>query len=467
MSRRKLRRSRIRLAELLFTALLASSMAPVGIAHAESADDQRVETYVRPVNAEPLTLDEVQGTTRSDRLRATQSDQEPQTLLPHETVGPAASYAPRAPEESQQPAPTKRNVRPRAAEALSLPEPSHTMTRQECVKALGTQVFYVKSRFAVCTGKQFDQVWLRNGQPVGTSHFDVLAIGTIPKNSRVMTVTYHFTDFTTERETGAPAMGITTKGSISKSWPSTAQYTQGGAAMPTTRTWAALQAADTLTHTVTTAPGQGSGTRDSVFAVYTPSISLKAPTTWTTEPITGGDLFMLPPRWEKSSYLPNTASGAAVFSVISPLRYSKAATAPEREVALHIEKAFTKPGTTQPPSSKKNVPGQKADAPLTRLYHDETRRKQNRNRSVYNCTKYFGPNYTQNGTKECDEYPFASTYEGSAWSDNDPLAEPNNFSVLPVLKDNNRDAGILLGQYYDKNRIIDGPDDGFIVQIVP
>ncbi|MFJ2008326.1 NucA/NucB deoxyribonuclease domain-containing protein [Streptomyces chartreusis] len=113
------------------------------------------------------------------------------------------------------------------------------------------------------------------------------------------------------------------------------------------------------------------------------------------------------------------------------------------------------------------MPGQKADEPLTRLYHDEERRKKNRNRSVYNCTKYFGDNYTQGGAKQCDEYPFATTYQGAVWSDYDHLAEPNNFSVLPVLADHNRDAGILLGQYYDKNRIIDGPDDGFIVQIVP
>ncbi|MFJ2008327.1 hypothetical protein [Streptomyces chartreusis] len=328
-----------------------ASLVPTGVAHGADTEDQRVETYVRDVNAQPFTLDDVQDTTRSERLRAAQSDEHQQALLPHETVGPAASYAPRASQESAQPAPTARTQSSRAARAVSLPEPAHTMTKQECVTALGTQVFYVKSRFAVCSGKQFDQVWLKNGRPVGTSHFDVLAIGTIAKSSRAMTITYHYTDFTIERETGATGMGITTKGSISKSWPSTAKYTQGGASMPTTKTWAALQAADTLTHTVTATAGHGSGSLDSVFAVYTPSISLKAPATWTTEPITGGDLFMLPPRWEKADYLSSAATGAAVFSVITPLRYSKATAAPEREVALHIEKVLPSPAALSRPAA--------------------------------------------------------------------------------------------------------------------
>ncbi|MFI2040468.1 hypothetical protein ACH470_38545 [Streptomyces bottropensis] len=206
---------------------------------------------------------------------------------------------------------------------------------------------------------------------------------------------------------------------------------------------------------------------DLVAAVYVPNISLKAPPAWSSLPITGGDLFMLPPRRDKAPYLPNAAEGAASWAVLTPLQYSTAAGAPEREVALHIQKAFTKPGMTQPPVVKKNVPGKSPDPALTRLYWDNKRREKNRNRSTYNCGKYFGDDYaTSVGyARECDEYPMASTYEGSVHSDYDSLAEPGNFSVLPVKKESNRDAGILLGQFYDKNRVIDGPDDGFMVEI--
>lgn len=343
------------------------------------------------------------------------------------------------------------------------------MTTQECVAGLATKTFYIKSRYALCSGKQFEQVWLRNGQPVGTSHFDVLAIGTIPKNSRTITVTYYFTDFTAAKENGAAAMGITTKGSITHRWPSTAAYTQGGVTMPFTRTWSQLLGEDTYKHTLTVAAGQGSDSvkTDLIAAVYVPNISLKAPPAWSSLPITGGDLFMLPPRWDKAPYLPNAAAGAASWAVLTPLQYSTAAGAPEREVALHIQKAFTKPGMTQPPMAKKDVPGKGPDPALTRLYWDNKRRELNRSRSVYNCGKYFGEDYATSAgyARQCDEYPMASTYEGAGHSDYDPLAEPGNFSVLPVKKEDNEAAGILLGQFYDKNRVIDGPDDGFMVEI--
>jgi hypothetical protein len=409
---------------------------------------------MRPVNAEPLDLAELQQ--QPSKLRGLSSEDTTQAVLPRETLGQAKTFAPLATEASAryQP-PGRKPLASRAPTAVSLPEPPHTMTTQECVAGLA--------------GKQFEQVWLRNGQPVGTSHFDVLAIGTIPKNSRTITVTYYFTDFTAAKENGAAAMGITTKGSITHLWPSTAAYTQGGVKMPFTRTWSQLLGADTYKHTLTVAAGQGStGTKaDLVAAVYVPNISLKAPPAWSSLPITGGDLFMLPPRWDKAPYLPNAAAGAASWAVLTPLRYSTAAGAPEREVALHIQKAFTKPGMTQPPMAKKDVPGKSPDPALTRLYWDNKRRELNRNRSTYNCGKYFGKDYATSAgyARECDEYPMASTYEGSGHSDYDPLAEPGNFSVLPVKKEHNRDAGILLAQFYDKNRVIDGPDDGFMVEI--
>ncbi|WP_222708202.1 hypothetical protein [Streptomyces sp. PBH53] len=88
-----------------------------------------------------------------------------------------------------------------------------------------------------------------------------------------------------------------------------------------------------------------------------------------------------------------------------------------------------------------------------------------RARAVYNCTKYFGENYSQGGKKECDEYPFATTYEGAAGSDYDSRQDPKNFSVMPVAKTENGAAGTLLGQYYKLNRLIDGPDDGFMVKV--
>ncbi|MGX1762299.1 NucA/NucB deoxyribonuclease domain-containing protein [Streptomyces lydicus] len=182
---------------------------------------------------------------------------------------------------------------------------------------------------------------------------------------------------------------------------------------------------------------------------------------------------MFAPRWDAGKYLGNPTGGGnpanrggASFSYAPTLNYSTKAGASERGVALHIQKAFTHPGATKPPNGNKKVPGQDADHSLHRLYLDARRRKDNRARAVTNCRKYFGADYTAGG-KDCDEFPFATTYEGSAQAEYDPHVEKNNFSVLPVKSGENQDAGILLAQFYKKNRIIDGMDDGFLVKITP
>ena len=75
-------------------------------------------------------------------------------------------------------------------------------------------------------------------------------------------------------------------------------------------------------------------------------------------------MFTLPSRWDKGPYLPNAAAGAASWAACTLLQYSTAAGAPEREVALHIQKAFTTPGTTQLPMAQKDVQGKSPDPAL-------------------------------------------------------------------------------------------------------
>ncbi|WP_420902990.1 NucA/NucB deoxyribonuclease domain-containing protein, partial [Streptomyces hirsutus] len=451
-------------------ALLFSLCAPMSVANAdEAADTLTMESYVQPLNADPLTAADVAGANGIARLRAMQTDEALSAVLPHEVIGEARSAAPRATETSAQP-PMPAPAAPEAdgvnAAAISLPEPPHTMTLSECVGQLGTKQFYVKSRYAVCSGRQFGQIWYSNGRVVGKSHFNVVVIGTIPKNSRDMTATYHYTDFTATGTNAAPAMGITTSASIPKSWPSTAGILKGGT-LPSTKKWAELVSGLTIKHTITALSGQPGtlGSTRMISAIYQPNIKLIAPPGWGAEPFTGGDIFMFPPRWDEAGYLPShTAGGAAVFSILPTLTYSTAASAPEREVALHIKKAFTTPHLTMPPLATKRLAGQHTDEPLTRLYHDSERRNKNRSRALWNCVKHFRPNYPQNG-KECDEFPFAATYQGAAASEHDPLQDARNFSVLPIDAESNGAGGILLGQFYDLNRLIDGPDDGFLVKI--
>jgi hypothetical protein len=133
-------------------------------------------------------------------------------------------------------------------------------------------------------------------------------------------------------------------------------------------------------------------------------------------------------------------------------------------VAPHIQLAFTNPTATKPLNALKKIPGNSADRPLHRLYPDQKCRERNRVVAVRECTRYWGPNYTDGG-KECDEFPFATTYEGSALEEYDVHAEKLNYSAMPLDGTQNGAAGNLLSGFCTSNRIIDGLEDGFMVGI--
>ncbi|MGW0549176.1 NucA/NucB deoxyribonuclease domain-containing protein [Streptomyces altiplanensis] len=133
---------------------------------------------------------------------------------------------------------------------------------------------------------------------------------------------------------------------------------------------------------------------------------------------------MLAPRWDAASCPANSTGGgnpdkkgAAAFSCITALTPSAKQGAEEQAEAAHIRQAFLAPQDTKPYMSAKKVPGQTAKDLLHRTV---TRARIDKNRAVAvkQCKGYWGPNYTSGG-KECDEYPFASTYEGAAQAEED------------------------------------------------
>ncbi|MFD3910094.1 NucA/NucB deoxyribonuclease domain-containing protein [Streptomyces sp. NPDC058603] len=344
------------------------------------------------------------------------------------------------------------------------------MTAAECQKGLGSdKAFYIKSRFAVCSGALFQQVWTQRGRPVGESRFVVLAIGTIALDSREVRFTHHFTSMEKTGSTKTGALMITPKTAVPFMAPKKAKYTLGGS-VPGTRSWDKVKADKPFPRTMTVAPGQGSsGSTDLVASAYVVSIDLKFPTG--VNGATGGDLFLLPPRWDAAKYLRNSTGGgkpdkrgAATFAVVATLNYSAKAGAPERAVAQHIRTAFTKPEDTKPYMSAKKVPGQVPSIALNRLYADKKRQDENRRKAVAQCKRHYGKDYAKTG-KECDEYPFASTHQGAAEVDYDPDAKKFNFSVKAISKDENKAGGDLLKGFYGKNRVLDGFEDKFIVKI--
>ncbi|WPO70233.1 hypothetical protein [Streptomyces sp. KN37] len=455
--------------------LLAATVLPATAPAAAAGDDSQlsVETYALPLGAPQPTLEQLQQEgglqTLQDRARDLQAQS---SLTAAETLGPASTHAQR----DQNPAPPppavaqREHAGPAAGDAV-YPEPSRKMTLDECREGIGGGNFYIKSRFAVCTGKSFIQTWKRRGRVIGKSGFNLRIVGTIAKNSRKIEYTYHFSEMGSGGEIPVKKLKISAKTAIKTSWPSTARYTYGGT-LPGTTTFGEAKAAKSFTHTVTAKAGQGAGGLDTIFAVYEPKITVTPPTPWGLEPPTTATMFMLAPRWDAAKYLANSTgsgnpdkAGAATFSYNDPLIYHTRNGAIEEEVAKHIKKAFTKPEDTKPYMSAKKVPGQIPSAPLHRTRHKD-RSDANGKAAIKQCKRYWGDNYSQGGARECDEYPFRSTLEGAAEHDFDPDAKKFNFSAQPVRAKDNTNAGLLLKSYYAKNRMLaDTEDDAFTVKI--
>lgn len=434
--------------------LVAASALPVASPAAATPPSGEMHTSVLPVGTRLPSLSDLQRAGGKDLLLKQRAAFTGSQHAP-EVVGPAAGYGRVSSQRSAV-----------ADPPVTYPEPARTMTPQECIKGLGTdKKFFFKSRFASCSGAVFFTVWSQNGRPVGETQFVYLSVGTIAKDSRDVRVTQYFTKMQKTGVLPTSAMMIKPSVKIPKVWPSTAKVTQTGA-VPGARSFdviAAQQPAG-FTRVLKAAAGQGSKPADAVASVFEASAVITPPPGYMARGELSGTLFFLPPRWDKASYLPKKAQGGAVFTYLVPLVYSTKAGSPEKAVANHIKTAFTKPGSTKPANAGKKVPGASPQSPLRRLYHDNARRKKNRSTAVSACKKAFGNDYAKGG-KECDEYPFATTYEGCAQKTYEPSAPKNNFSVLPLAKKDNGNAGNLLGQFMTLNRILDGDDDGFYVTI--
>lgn len=158
------------------------------------------------------------------------------------------------------------------------------------------------------------------------------------------------------------------------------------------------------------------------------------------------------------------------------LIYSK--TGSEKDVALHIEQALQHPGTTFPPDPNKKIPGDSIDRPLRRLLSVDWTPNENddppganprylRNRAVVKTTcRQLRAQQPPVGIDrpQCDEFPFASTYEGAAAPEYESNY-PYGFSVKYIPGASNESAGAKLVYWYYSDRILDA--DRFYVQIVP
>lgn len=235
----------------------------------------------------------------------------------------------------------------------------------------------------------------------------------------------------------------------------------------------------------TTDPGQGQGLERRAEAVFKTALQgfttgglADQTTNFLTSPMNGPRTTM---RFDSAPYMQqapwNIGSQGAIFDNVSPhLIYSLAG--PEKDVAEHIQQALQKPGTTFPPDPNKKIPGDAISRALHRLLSDDwtpiengdnptANPRYNRNRAVVRaaCRQLRRQQPPTGITKpQCDEFPFASSYEGAAASQYE-TNWPYGFSVKYVPGASNGSAGGQLSYWYYSDRILDR--DAYYVQIVP
>ncbi|PGG95133.1 hypothetical protein AJ79_10235 [Helicocarpus griseus UAMH5409] len=131
-----------------------------------------------------------------------------------------------------------------------------------------------------------------------------------------------------------------------------------------------------------------------------------------------------------------------------------------RESADFIWTAQNRPDETFPVSeSPKKIPGS-VDSPDPLRRTTELNSEANYRESVKQCKLYFGEKYTK-GERQCDEYPYASTAEGSKVGG----LGTSHYAVLPLKGSHNTEAGTRLGIFYTTQRIL-REEDPFYVKLV-
>lgn len=142
----------------------------------------------------------------------------------------------------------------------------------------------------------------------------------------------------------------------------------------------------------------------------------------------------------------------AVFNKATPI-FNVPITKPEfsmlSEAGQHWKSAMENPEQTKPQMIGKQIPGAVGDAPLKRMYtkrHPEEYAK-NRAKTRSACDREFKDD--DRTGKQCDEYPFASTWQGSSTNGSD------NFSIRLISEEANSASGNWLGTWYAYDRILD------------
>lgn len=317
-----------------------------------------------------------------------------------------------------------------------------------CRRLLPTSGERIISHYAYCRVTPLGYSVVSGGKVIGTVSWRNTTAGDGTKGSRVIRMV-----------TGMDAfrrVGVTTDGLLSIGW-STAGYhgTDGsnkacdviGSGPNLLSEW---QAGGTAIHTISSAAKDGYSRDKVARCAIRSSVTNNGGT---------GTVLDNGVRFDSAAYL--GAKGAGIFDRVMPVmgEYGVSSTR-NGAVARHIQLAQTNPAGTYPPppaGHTKSIPGSIASGrPLHRLMSTwdaaaTTAYNKNRNKVESTCS-----HLTHKAGEECDEYPFASSWEGAGKGD-------GNFSVKYVDGTQNTNAGADLNNWYVADRILH--KDAFYVAI--
>jgi hypothetical protein len=130
---------------------------------------------------------------------------------------------------------------------------------------------------------------------------------------------------------------------------------------------------------------------------------------------------------------------ACIFDETSAVLTYRRSSPSYSQAASHYYQALNSPSSTKPTVVGKVIPGKyRTNRFLSRNYYDPAKIDSNSYQARKVCIAVAAAagsqDYTNGGTLECDEFPFASTQQGAS--------EPGqNFSAKAILKNHNREAG--------------------------
>ncbi|MEU5094505.1 NucA/NucB deoxyribonuclease domain-containing protein [Streptomyces sp. NPDC020996] len=339
------------------------------------------------------------------------------------------------------------------------PADEQTDLRQQCEQqaaAAKTQAGWIKSRFESCQKKPYDLVLRdKNGtEAIGRLWFDMWTLGFSYDGSRRVDYVASVENIRVQTAGTEDA----TKWSISQFFrdsvnasssdpnpqvikPGTEKRDELLGAWDTKPTWTLSYTSPDL------GPQYNNGNQQKVAATVFMDLTVSSPS---VSPYQEVDAYHSAIRFDYAGpvagkFMGTVFTGARVQLVMS--RKDSAV----KESALHIYDAMKRPERTFPSFAGKTVPGEKE--PLHRLVNKD-KQDANRTKSIKECKKVWG-DYSGSGL-ECDEYPFASTKEGSTKGD-------NRYSVRLIDGKDNRAGGKRLDEMYTTNRVLDG--DAFYVKI--